>query len=254
MLQRLLFSGIFSGLITGVFLTFAHMIILQPLILQAESYEKSKDHLVSSIHHEHPNGSVQSQVVEEKKPKNGTNAGKLSRKNWYFENFFSSRGGLERVFYSFGANILTCIAFGVLLVSGFTIYGKPINLAEGVLWGVAGFLIFSFLPGLGLPPELPGSAAGDLAERQIWWLGTVISGIVGFTLLAFGKIMAWRVGSVVFFMCPHLIGAPQPEKGLVGSFPPELAAHFVMMTLCVAAVIWLILSISATLFYARLSR
>src|SRR3974390_3265881 len=41
---------------------------------------------------------------------------------------------------------------------------------EGLMWGLAGFAVFTLAPGLGLPPELPGVPAAPLLSRQLWWV------------------------------------------------------------------------------------
>jgi len=55
---------------------------------------------------------------------------------------------------------------------------------SGLLWGAAGFLIFSGSPALGLPPELPGMTAAALDARQTWWIGTVIATAIGIGLFS----------------------------------------------------------------------
>lgn len=230
MLQRLLLTGLLSGAVAGIVLTLVHLTMVQPLIVQAEVYEQQA--VASSAQtpteaHDHSTHS-------------------------HDENVWAPAEGLERSLYTLGANVLTAIAFGLLLSAGFTLYGGSISLFQGLLWGGAGFLSFSFLPGLGLPAELPASAAGDLAARQAWWLGTAAASCIGLALLAFGKSNLWRAGAVLVLIIPHAIGAPHPEAGAFGPSPPELAAHFVMVSLFAAAVMWGVLGGGAAYIYDKL--
>ncbi len=280
MLQRLIFTGCLSGAIAGVILTIAHLTMVQPLIAKAEIFELRSDVSSFGIKHMHQNSITHTHT--------GGNVPHFHERNFHIhgngnmhthpnstnehrhegpmtgvshdhgahshnENAWIPQDGVERSLYSLAANMLTAIAFGLLLASGFTLYGRQINLFKGLVWAGAGFLCFSFLPGLGLPPELPGSVAGDLLARQIWWLATATSSVVGLALFAFGKSVTWRVTSLLFLTVPHAVGAPFPEFGIVGVLPPELAAQFVMVTLLVSGLMWLTLGVSATLLHAKLS-
>ena len=79
--------------------------------------------------------------------------------------------GMERTTYSFLANIVTGIGFALLLVAVSELAGGILSWRQGVLWGLAGFAVFTLAPGLGLPPELPAMPAADLGARQFWWVG-----------------------------------------------------------------------------------
>ncbi len=89
------------------------------------------------------------------------------------------KDGLERNLYTAGANILTAIGFALLLGGFFAVRsgatGEPISWHEGLMWGLAGFAVFTIAPGLGLPPELPGVPAAPLLSRQIWWVTAVLA-------------------------------------------------------------------------------
>jgi cobalt transporter subunit CbtA len=279
MLQRLLITGLLSGAIAGVVLTLLHLVMLQPLIAEAETFEKSSSAATLGMKHFHLGGLSHSHLggsqshVHKKNVDNhvaGTDHAHADVKmehshdartadtNHRHGAHLDSEGwspgdGLERSFYTLAANILTVIAFGLLMASGFTLYGGSISVLQGLLWGGAGFLSFAFLPGLGLPAELPGSAAGDLFARQAWWLGTASLSLVGLALLAFGQSNFWRVIAALLLIIPHAIGAPQSEAGLIGVSPPELAAHFVMVSLFASAIMWGVLGYTAAYLYARFS-
>jgi cobalt transporter subunit CbtA len=279
MLQRLLITGLLSGTLAGIVLTVLHLSVIQPFIVKAEAYEQSSSTPPLMRNHVHKTGLSHKHV--------GENIPHLHEKNFHIhangfahvhpnikeshsvetqidvikhdhgahtdnEEIWSPQDGMERSLYSLAANILTSIAFALLLVAGFTIYGGLITLHHGLLWGFAGFACFSFLPGLGLPPELPASAAGDLLARQMWWLGTAAASVVGLSLLVFTS-NGWRLGGLIIMILPHAIGAPVPEADAIGASPPELAAHFVMFALFASAVMWIILGVAAAFLFDRFS-
>ena len=239
MLQRLLLTGLLSGAVAGVVLTLVHLTMVQPLIAEAEVFEQRASAATTApkVDPQHPQHSHAA---------HGHGA-EIAQETW------SPEDGLERALFTLAANLLTAIAFGLLLAAGFTLYGGSISIAQGLLWGGASFLSFSFLPGLGLPAELPASAAGDLLARQAWWLGTAAASCAGLACIAFGKSNIWRAGGVLFLVIPHAIGAPHPEAGAVGPSPPELAAHFVMVSLFASAVMWGSLGAGAAYVNRRIS-
>ncbi len=281
MLQRLLLTGLLSGAIAGLVLTLVHLTIVQPLIAKAEVYEEQGNKPVAELQHAHPGGVSHAHA--------GGKVPHLHEQNFHIhaegtahvhanataghshtartaqsdhdhgahaheKDAWAPEDGVERALYTLGANMLTAIAFGLLLAAGFTLYGGSISLSRGLLWGGAGFLSFSFLPGLGLPAELPASAAGDLLTRQVWWLGTAAISILGLAIIAFGKTNTWRVCGILLLVIPHAIGAPHPEAGAVGPSPPELAAHFVMVSLFASALMWGVLGFAGAYVYGRLSQ
>ena len=227
MLQRLLLSGVLSGLIVGAFVTLIHLAMVTPIILEAETYEtKSEAPAAAHVH-----GA-------------GTAAHSHDTEAWAPED------GWERSLYTLAADLIMGVGFALLLASGFTLSGQDISARAGVLWGAAGYLAFSFLPALGLPPELPGAAAADLAARQIWWFGAAVASVGGLGLIAFGK--RWMQGAgLVLLILPHIIGAPHAPAGEAGSVPPELAAHFVVMTMFMNAAMWIALGWMTAYFFQR---
>jgi cobalt transporter subunit CbtA len=289
MLQRLLLTGLLSGAVAGVVLTLVHLTIVQPLIAEAEFYEEQASvkenmalagvqhvhtggvshthtggkvpHLHEQNFHIHAEGQVAgtAHVHSDAKPghthtSQSVQADHDHGAHSHGENSWAPQDGLERSFYTLAANMLTAISFGLLLAAGFTLYGGSISLSQGALWGGAGFLSFSFLPGLGLPAELPASAAGELLARQGWWLGTAAASVIGLAVIAFVKSNTWRVAGILLLILPYAIGAPHPEAGAIGASPPELAAHFVMVTLLASALMWGALGVAASYVYGRLTQ
>jgi cobalt transporter subunit CbtA len=230
MLQRLLLSGVLAGLIVGAFVTMIHLTMVTPIILEAETYEAKAESAPAA--HSHDAGT----------PAHG-----------HAEEAWAPEDGLERSLYTLAANLVMAVGFGLLLTAAYTVFGTNLTSRTGLFWGVAGYLCFSFLPALGLPPELPGSAAAELSARQAWWIGTVAASAIGLALLAFAPASWMKVGGVALMFVPHLIGAPHPAAGEAGSVPPELAAHFVIVTMFMNAAMWVALGAMTAYFFRRFS-
>jgi cobalt transporter subunit CbtA len=229
MLNRLMLTGVISGLVVGVLVTLIHLTTVTPIILEAETYEEKAAGAAPAHTHD-------------------ANAPAHDHEGWAPED------GIERSLYTLAANVVMTVGFGLLLAAGFTLAGSTLTLGIGALWGIAGYLAFSFLPGLGLPPELPGAAAADLTARQAWWIATVAASVAGLSLLAFGKSWALRILGVVLLAAPHMVGAPHPASGEAGAVPPELAAHFVMATMFMNAAMWVALGVAAAWLFEKFSR
>jgi len=90
-----------------------------------------------------------------------------------------------------------------------------------------------------LPPELPGMAAADLVDRQVWWVATALASAAGLACLAFARPVWAKALGLVVLVIPHVVGAPRPAD--VGAVPAELAAEFVVASLLAAAMFWLVL-------------
>jgi cobalt transporter subunit CbtA len=108
------------------------------------------------------------------------------------------------------------------------------------LWGLGGFVTFVLAPNLGLPPELPGTASGDLAGRQAWWLAAVACTGAGLSIFAFKRHVGWMIAGVALIAAPHVLGAPHADvhESLA---PASLAVQFVVASIATAFVYWLFL-------------
>jgi cobalt transporter subunit CbtA len=134
------------------------------------------------------------------------------------------------------------------MLAGLYTLRAPTRTAQGLLWGLAGYATFVLAPTLGLPPELPGTAAADLALRQTWWIGTAASTAAGIALLVFGRNALLKVLGVAILVVPHVIGAPQPAVHSMLA-PEALEAQFKIASQLTNMVFWLALGlISAWLF------
>jgi cobalt transporter subunit CbtA len=223
MIKRIARTAGFAGLLGALLLTLLQSFSVAPLILQAETYENAPATEV----HEHADGAMaaHSHDAEAWEPEDG----------W------------QRILSTTGGNLVVAVGFALMLAGLYTLRA-PSRTAEGLLWGLAGYATFCLAPTLGLPPELPGTAAADLLQRQTWWVGTAASTAAGIALLVFGKHWALKVLGVAIVLVPHVIGAPQPE--VHSSLAPQaLETQFIIAAQLTNAAFWLALGlISAWLF------
>jgi len=120
--------------------------------------------------------------------------------------------GFQRSAFTLLAEVLTGVGYALLLVSAFALRGGDINWQTGLYWGLAGFAAFTLAPGLGLPPEVPGTEAAPLLARQVWWVATVAGPVAGLACLFFGRKPLWCLAGIALLVTPHIYGAPQPAE------------------------------------------
>lgn len=216
-LRKILVSSLWSGLWAGLLLTAVQGIQVIPTLLQAEVYEEQA---ASKSMPNHPPA-----VSED---------GRHEAEAW------QPRDGWERTFFTAVANVGLGVGFALLLGSASTIRGGISHWRSGILWGLAGYIIFFVAPSLGLPPEVPGTAAANLEDRQLWWLMVVFDTAIGLWLLVFAKKKLNKLFGALLLVSPHLIGAPQPEIHSSAA-PVELAHIFIAATAFANAVFWLAL-------------
>lgn len=223
MLTRIITTAIFAGFITALVAALLQFLLVQPLLLHAELFENG------SLVHFGPTGA-------------GTPA------HADLPSFDPLRDGLSVLFT---AIIYTGYAF--LLVAAIAMAserGHDVSVRSGIIWGIAGFVALQLAPASGLPPELPGAAAADVAPRQVWWFGTVALTALGLWLIAFGKSpVIWAV-ALICLAVPHVIGAPHPDA-FVGPVPPEIAAQFAARALAVGLASWAVLGMLAGYFWNK---
>jgi cobalt transporter subunit CbtA len=231
-LRRVLISALVAGLLAGLVTSALQAVTTTPLILQAETFESA----APAAGHDHavPAGATAA-------------AGHV-----HDEDAWAPADGLERTVYTTVANVVGGIGFALLLTAGFVLRGDRVGGRRGLLWGVAGFAAMTLSPSLGLPPEVPGSVAADLASRQVWWLSAVVTAALGLWLLAFGRSALWKVAGIAVLALPHLVGAPHPHGGEAGVAPPELAARFAATSIVVSALTWALIGWLSGTVYERL--
>lgn len=199
--QELLLPALAAGIAAGVVATALQQLLLAPLIAQAEALEAAG------------------------------HAGAATE--------WEPQAGLERALYTLLFNCLGAFGFALLLAGCYALRGGT-TWPVGLLWGLAGFASFSAAPALGLPPELPGIAAADLAARQLWWGATALGTAAGLACLFLTRPLGARVLGLLLIGAPHLVGAPH-SLAVQSAIPGELSRAFAMGSLAISAVMWLIL-------------
>ena len=237
MTSKLLTSALFAGLVAGLILVLLQLTLVQPLILEGEEYETgakvhfagvaSEPEAAAHDHSTHDHGAV----AEAEEAENLT----------------------SRFALSFFTDFVVFVGWGLILVAGFALaekYGHRVTRKNALIWGGAGFVAVHLAPGVGLAPELPGTAAADLAARQVWWLFTAVSTAAALACFAYGRTAVVMVFGLALLLAPHLIGAPHLD-GYQGVAPPELSGEYVARSLAVSMAAWLVLGIAAGYFWNR---
>ena len=231
MLRRIFLTALIAGTAAGLFAAGLQHLKLIPLITAAEVYETAgaqadQQQAGGGAHSDH-----QHDAAAEWEPSSG----------------------IERAGYTLVADLLAGIGFALLLTGAVALArsrGYAIDARHGLIWGAAGFAVFALAPAIGLPPELPGMSAAELAARQQWWLLTAAATAGGLALLIFAKPPVFRVFGAALIVLPHLIGAPAaPHSG--AGVPAELAAEFATASLATAAAFWLLLGSVSGWLYRR---
>lgn len=231
MIQRMLASALIAGFAAGLLAALLHFAFIQELILLGEDYETGA--LV------HFAGAGDAAPAADHSHADGTAA----HSHGHGDSHGDGDSGLTRNVLTVLFTGLLYVAYGLMLVAGFAMaerFGQRIGAREGILWGIAGFAALQLAPAMGLPPELPGTVAADLSERQIWWLGTVLATGTGLALIAYGRGLVFVVLGGVLIAVPHIIGAPHLEE-FYGVAPPEVSAAFAARALGVSLAAWVAL-------------
>ncbi|AIN58905.1 cobalt transporter [Pseudomonas soli] len=228
MITRIARTAGFSGLLAALLLTLLQSFWVAPLILQAETYETAAP---AVEHHEH---------------------GEAAAPHEHSAEAWAPEDGWQRVLSTTGGNLVVAVGFALILAALYSLR-TPGRVATGALWGLAGFAVFCLAPTLGLPPELPGTAAADLGQRQTWWIGTAAATAAGLALLVFAHHWLFKVLGVALLVVPHLIGAPQPA--VHESLAPEaLETQFKIASWLTNAAFWLALGLLSAWLFRRSSQ
>ncbi|NQU57813.1 MAG: CbtA family protein [Rhodospirillales bacterium] len=220
MVLRVFAAALAAGLLSAILITGLHAVTTAPLILEAETYE------VISPGHDHGAHDHGADIP------------------------WMPADGMERMLYSLLANFGAGVGFSLLLIVGLTFDLPAASAGRGVLWGLAGFAVFTLGPALGLPPKLPSMPAADLQAGQLWWLGTVLFSGAGIGCLVFGKSAVIKGLGPVLLVLPHLWGAPQVMgESLV---PATMAARFAAMSIVLGGVFWVVIGYFSGAIFARL--
>jgi cobalt transporter subunit CbtA len=239
MFRKLLLSALGAGIVVCVAITALQAFTTGPLILHSETFEGGG--------HEHSAAAHDLGVGAAAHNHDQASAAADEAKDW------APADGAQRTVFTALANLVVGVGVSLVLIAVMVLSGRPTDARTGVLWGAGAFVAVSLLPSLGLPPELPGTPAGELLQRQLWWVGTGAVSALGLALIAFGRSWLAAVAGVAVIVAPHLIGAPVPPSHDV-SYPGALAGEFVVASLVVSAVMWLFSGAVVGWLYHRLSR
>ena len=223
-LHQLFWPGLIAGVLAGLVLSMIQEISVIPLIHKAETYEEGY------INDQQGNtGSV------------NTDTDHQSGEAW------TQDDGLKRRINTYVLNSILGIGYGLLISVALALYRKKsissvINWKTGLVWGLAGYVVFQLAPAAGLLPQLPGAISADIEYRTLWWIMCVILTALGLGLALLTKMIPLRALGIIVFFLPHIIGAPQPEYP-GGIAPQELADSFVTASLISSLVFWIIMGI-----------
>lgn len=222
--RRIVAVGCLAGLLTGLLITAVHVLWVVPLIVEAERYESRAANVVAPHSHSHSGAAPQS-AAHAHEATNSPEASPLIRTLW-----------------TSVANVLLGIGGGLLFAAVFAMRDHPATWRTGLLWGGGAYIALTLAPALGLPPELPGMAAADIADRQTWWLFTVISTAAALLVAANTRSLALRLTAFAMLAMPHLVGAPHPASPEALA-PQDLQDQFVVAALASSALYWLVLGL-----------
>lgn len=225
MIRRTLLAGIIAGLFAGAVGFTVQALKVTPLIHKAEIFEataKTRADLSGK-----PAGSVVAAA--------------------------GRRHPLVGIGLTLAASLLTGAGFGLLLAGTIAFSGHDPTVTEGLLWGFAGFAIFTLAPALVLPPHLPGMAESDLAIRQLWWLGAAGATGAGLGLIAFAGHWPARALGLALLALPFIADGPVAATGAYATLPPALVAAFVAASMAASAAFWAVLGLAMSLVFSRFS-
>ncbi|HFD31084.1 MAG TPA: cobalt transporter [Gammaproteobacteria bacterium] len=224
MLRSILISAILVGTISGIFLTAVQQYKVTPLILEAETYESSDDG------HSHTHEKAESTEHADKADSH------------------SHDESDQRLLLSLLSNIFAGIAFAFITEAAI-VYSEQKGWAKGILWGLAGFIVFYAAPSLGLHPKLPGTSGAPLLHQQLWWVATATATAAGIAMLVFSsksKSLFKAIG-VLLLASPHIVGAPVPAQ-IITSVPDLLMQKFVIASALTNVSFWLVLGVLSGYF------
>ena len=236
MFRTLVLSAAAAGVAAGLFTGVVQHVTTTPIIIAAEAYEGG-----DAPAHDHSGLAIPGIVIATHDAAVG------EAEEW------GPADGIERTLYTSLATTVLGVGFGLALLSAMVLTGVRIDARSGLAFGVAGFAAFSLAPALGLPPEIPGSGAAALADRQLWWAFAAAATAGGLGLLLLSGRRALQIGGAILIALPHLIGAPHPDA-FASTAPAELAGHFAAASLAVSALFWALLGSMSGGFHERFAQ
>ncbi len=247
MLTRMMAAGLLAGVVSGLFVSGFQQITTVPLILQAEAYERAGAKPPKPEPSSLPDSASEAHLILTHGDAHVEGDDAKTATAW------SPADGVERTAATTVATVGTAAGFALMLLAVMLGTGTSITTRSAALWGVAAFFATGLAPALGLPPELPGSAAAELVPRQLWWFATAAATALGIWLIFRTTVPARLAAGIALILAPHLIGAPHP-LAYTSTAPAELAGHFTSASLAVHAMLWLLVGASSGYFWQRFNR
>jgi len=236
--------ALLAGLLAALLLTLIQVLWVSPLIWQAEVFENAAEaepQAAPADHHDEANHQHHHEAAS------GHDHGAASAHEHDHGSEWQPEDGWPRIAFTGASNLVMAIGYALVLVSLFH-WRKPQTVIAGIGWGIAGYAVFFVAPSLGLPPELPGTAAAELTLRQAWWLTTALCTAIAIGLVLFRKDWLARSIAVALLVAPHIYGAPQAPSH--ESLAPEALHHqFVIATSIANGVFWLALGLCTAWLY-----
>lgn len=233
--RNVVFIAAIAGLLASLAMTALQAYSTVPLILKAETFENAG----AEPAHDHGTAAETAAPTTDAAAPAATEAAPVAAHE-HEEEGWAPADGFERFAFNFLANVVSGIGFALIIVAVSELAGGISSWRSGVLWGFAGFAVFTLAPGLGLPPELPAMPAADLGARQVWWIGTVVATAAGLALIAFRGTVVLSIVGVALIVAPHIIGAPQPESH-DSPIPADLHHQFVVASTVTNMIFWVLL-------------
>ena len=222
MIGRVLLAALLAGIAAGLIMGVIQHVRLTPLILEAETFEQTS-------HSHDPAGT-------------GEAADQGHEHDDHGDGGWAPADGWQRTLSTTVTAAMAGAAFAAIMAGISLLGGIPITRANGLVWGLCGFLAVSVAPAAGLPPELPGMPAADLLARQVWWIGTIAATGAGLFLIATRR-ETWAMAlAVALIGLPHVIGAPMPVDH-ESAVPAWLAASFTANAIAANAIFFALLGL-----------
>ena len=249
MIQRMVTSAVFAGFAAGLFAALLHFAFVQKMILLGEQYETG-----AAVHH----AGVATAEDHAKAATDGATFSAAPAATEGDSPAHDATGGeaaspLQRNALTVLFLVLQYCSYALVLVAGFALAqrrGQRVTARDGLLWGIAGFVAVQLAPAMGLAPELPGTMAAPLFDRQVWWAATALCSGAAMAMIGYGRTVLWGAGAVLLLALPHIVGAPDLGH-FTGVAPPEVAASFAARSLGLGLATWSLMGWLSGWFWDR---
>ncbi|HLP68879.1 MAG TPA: CbtA family protein [Rhizobium sp.] len=242
--RSLVFVSALVGLIVGAVISLVQYVGTEPLIFAAEVYETTAPASAELGGHDgHDHGTAAGAE---------TAAPAASHEHEHAADAWAPADGIERHLATLVANVLTATGFALVLNGLMQATRQPAGWRIGLAWGLCGFAAVMLAPTLGLHPELPGTPAAPLGQRQVWWIATAIATAGGIALFYFKRTPWAAAVALVLIALPHVVGAPLAPEGEVALAPEALSRRFVVVATLTSLVFWALLGSLSGYFRQRM--